>query len=88
MKAKTATIYDSGTAPVTGTTRASVGTAIANVLKHLAETANRTVRTCTAVVTQNDILLAFEEATEAKWNVTKADIKDVLADAKEALKKQ
>ena len=61
---------------------------MANVLKHPAETANQILRTCTAVVTQNDILTAFENAQGTKWNVKRTTLTDVLANAKEALKKQ
>lgn len=75
-------------APVTCTTRSSIGTAVANFLKHPAETANKIVRTYTAVITQNETLAAFEEATGFKWKVIKADLKDVVSGAREALQKQ
>ncbi len=34
------------------------------------------------------MLAAFEEATGTNWSVTKVDIKDVLADAREKLQNQ
>jgi hypothetical protein len=85
ISAKTATIYDSGYTPVTCTTRSSIGTAVAGVLKHPAESANKILRTCTAITTQNEILEAFEEVQQHRWNVRKANVKDVLASANQAL---
>jgi hypothetical protein len=59
---------------------------VANVLKRPAQTANKILRTCTAVITQNKVLTAFEDAQGTQWNVNKANLNDILADAKEALK--
>jgi hypothetical protein len=85
IKAKTATIYDSGSSCVTCTTRSSIGTAVAGVLRHPAETQNKILKTCTAVITQNEILDAFQEVQRQQWNVRRANVKDVLASAKQAL---
>lgn len=40
------------------------------------------------MITQNETLAAFKEATGFKWKVIKADLKDVVSGAREALKKQ
>lgn len=82
IPSRAARIYDDGNEPITGTTIASIGRAVAGILEHPAATANRFLRTRSMEVTQNDVLAAFEEATGEKWSVTKVSTKDVLAEGK------
>jgi hypothetical protein len=64
-----ATIYDSGNAPWTGTTLASVAKAVANVLLNPVQTANREVKTRSIQSTQNEILSNLQTATMREWEV-------------------
>jgi len=64
---QTARIYDSGNEPWTGTTGKAVGTAVANLLLHPEETANRFLKITSFKITQNQLLAALEEVTKSKW---------------------
>lgn len=86
IKAKTATIYDSGNAPVTCTPRPQIGIAVANCLKKPEATANRTVKTVSLEITQNRLLAALEKETGGeKWSVTRVSTKDSVAAGLEKL---
>lgn len=63
IKAKTATIYDSGNAPVTCTPRPQIGIVVANCLKKPEATANRSVRMVSLEITQNKLVAALERET-------------------------
>ncbi|KAL8935425.1 MAG: hypothetical protein Q9216_005429 [Gyalolechia sp. 2 TL-2023] len=71
LKSHSATIFDSGDAPVNTTTLSTVAQAIVAILSNPAETANRHVYIQSAKATQNQILAALEKSTGAKWNVGK-----------------
>ncbi|ROW06283.1 hypothetical protein VPNG_08054 [Cytospora leucostoma] len=86
IKAKAATIYDSGNAPVTCTPRPQIGIAVANCLKKPEATANRSVRTLSLEITQNKLLAALEKETGGeKWAVTHINTKDSIASGLEKL---
>lgn len=86
IKAKAATIYDSGDAPVTCTPRPQIGIAVANCLKKPEATANRSVKTVSIEITQNKLLAALEKETGGeKWVVTRISIKDSIASGLEKL---
>ena len=72
-----ATIYDSGDEPVTCTTGAAIGTAVANLLLDAEATANRFLKIRSLQVTQNQLLTAFEDVTGTKWEVTRVKTKDL-----------
>ncbi|OCL02031.1 NAD(P)-binding protein [Glonium stellatum] len=75
---RTARIYDSGEEPLTCTTGAAIGTAVANILLNADKTANRYLKVCSVKATQNQFLEALEEATDTKWNVTRVSTKDIM----------
>jgi len=81
---KTATIWDSGNEPFSGTNLGTIGLAIASVLKHPEETANKYLQIASFVTTQNAVLAALEEETGTKWTVVKKSTADSqkLADEK------
>lgn len=85
ISSRAARIYDDGNEPVTGTTIASIGRAVAGILQRPADTANKFLRTRSLQVTQNEILAAFEEATGEKWSVTRVKSRDVLAEGRRKL---
>ena len=64
-----ATIYDAGTEPVSVTSIAKVGQAVANILLHLSETANRFLKIRSLLITQRDVLAAFEEIIGQAWRL-------------------
>jgi len=84
---KTATIFDSGNEPFTGTNLATIGLAVASILKHPEETANRYLDIASFVTTQNAILSILEEETGTKWTVVKKDTGESLKTADEKLAK-
>lgn len=84
LPTKTATIWDSGNEPFTGTNLGTIGLAIASVLKHPEETANKYLQVASFVTTQNQVLSILEEETGTKWTVEKKNTADSqkLADEK------
>ncbi|TVY68721.1 Isoflavone reductase-like protein P3 [Lachnellula suecica] len=70
LSSKSATIYDSGNEPFTGTNLGAIGAAVASVLKHPAETANKYIDISSFRTTQNEILAIAEEESSSKWDVT------------------
>jgi len=84
---RVATIYDAGTESVSVTSIAKVGQAVANILLHPSETANCFLKIRSLLITQRDVLAAFEEITGQAWEIKNVETKDVLAQAKEKLVK-
>lgn len=84
---RVATIYDAGTEPVSVTSIAKVGQAVANILLHPPETANHFLKIRPLLITQRDVLAAFEEITGQAWEIKNVETKDLLAQAKEKLAK-
>lgn len=87
IPSKTATIYDSGNEPFTGSNLGFIGQAIASVLKHPDETANKFIRVASFVTTQNEILAVLEEETGEKWTVVNKKTSDSQKIADEKLAK-
>jgi len=84
---KTAVIVDSGNEPFTGTNLPAIGLAVASVLQHLPETANKYLNISSFTTTQNEILSIFEQETGSKWTVTKVKSEDILKEGNEKLAK-
>jgi hypothetical protein len=84
----TARIYDSGDEPITTTTGAAIGTAVANTLVHFDKTANRFLKIRSVKTSQNRILAALEEVTATKWDVTKISTKDIAEGRKKKLEEK
>ncbi|PVH78939.1 NAD(P)-binding protein [Cadophora sp. DSE1049] len=87
IKDKTATIFDSGNEPFTGTNLPTIGLAVASVLKNADTTANRYIDVASFVTTQNAILAVFQEETGTKWTVVNKNTSDSLKIADEKLAK-
>ncbi|KAG4440389.1 hypothetical protein IFR05_004129 [Cadophora sp. M221] len=87
VKDKTATIFDSGNEPFTGTNLPTIGLAVASVLKNADTTANRYIDVASFVTTQNAILAIFQEETGTKWNVVNKNTSDSLKIADEKIAK-
>jgi hypothetical protein len=87
LKDKKATIYDSGNEPFTTTNLATIGLAIAAILKKPDETANKYLDIASFVTTQNEILKILEEESGAKWTVEKGDTAAAGKNADESLAK-
>jgi hypothetical protein len=81
----TANIYDSGDEPLTITTGSAIGTAVANILIHFDETANRFLKIRSAKTSQNQILAALEDVTAKKWDITKLSTQQIAAGRKKKL---
>lgn len=86
-KTQSATIYDSGNQPFSCTTLSTVGLAVASILSKPAETANKSIYIQSFNPTQNEILAALEEVTEAKWKVDTISTGDALVQGYEKLGK-
>ncbi|KAI2471400.1 NAD(P)-binding protein [Annulohypoxylon bovei var. microspora] len=78
VKQRSAIIYDEGTEEFTGTTLEGIGQAIVGVLKHPDETANRFVKARSIQTSQNQLLGAFQRATEQPWEVKRGVVNDLL----------
>ena len=78
IKTSSATIWDSGNEPVSGTTLADVGTAIANILKNADATANKVLCISSITTTQNELLKTFESVTGKKWATSTTPTTEIL----------
>ena len=82
LKEHIATIYDSGTEPVSCTTIASIGKAVAVSLKKPKETKNRWLRISDTYTNQVEILSALEKETGKTWKKLMVSTEDVVKDAR------
>lgn len=73
LKAHTATIFDTGDAPLNSTILSDVAKTVVGILNHPSETANRYVYVQTVKFTQNELLAALEKSTGEKFTVSKRD---------------
>jgi hypothetical protein len=87
LKEKKATIYDSGNEPFAGTNLATIGLAVAAILKKPEQTANKYLDIASFITTQNEILKLLEEENGEKWTVEKADATAIGKSADESLAK-
>jgi uncharacterized protein YbjT (DUF2867 family) len=81
-------LYDGGDRKFSTTTLASVGKAVAGILKHPEETKNRPVYIHDAVITLKQIQEWGEQATGTAWKATVVSIEDELNRAFAELKKE
>lgn len=70
-----ALIYDAGTEQFTGTTLEGIGRSVVGIFQHLDETKNRFVKVMSLRTCQNELLEAFEAATESRWDVQRSTTK-------------
>ncbi|KAK3377139.1 isoflavone reductase [Lasiosphaeria ovina] len=82
LKDKTTALYESGDTLMTVSTTAFIGRAVAAVLQHEAETANRHLDVFEFRVSQNMVLKVFEEETGAKFAVSHRDMAAVDSEVK------
>lgn len=88
METRKATIWDSGDVRFSTTTRATIGTAVAQVLNHPEATANRYLYISSFELSQNEILASLEKCTpNGKWDLTHADSDEQIKEGREALAK-
>lgn len=78
----TATIYDSGTTPFTGTTLSGIGQSVVGILSNPSQTANRFVKIFSIRTCQNELLAAYEKATGKKWSVRKGSSRALMESGK------
>jgi len=83
-----AKIYDSGNEPFSCTTSTAIGTAVAGLLLCPEETANRYLKISSFKTTQNQLLTAFEEITNSKWDVTRVTTKQILEERMNLVKQK
>lgn len=69
VEGRQAIIYDEGTERFTGTTLEGIGQAVVGVLQHSDKTVNRFVKVMSILTCQNELLEAFQSATESEWEV-------------------
>lgn len=70
LKEKTATIIDSGNEKFYSSTLSHIGRAVAGILLHPDETANKYLSTASHNFSQNELLAVVEELTGTKFAVT------------------
>ncbi|KAI9879435.1 MAG: hypothetical protein M1830_008566 [Pleopsidium flavum] len=78
IPAKTATIFDSGNAPFSATTLATLGLSVVGILQLPAETSNKYLCVASFTATQNTTLRALEESTGTTWAVKKQSAEETL----------
>ncbi|KAH0565101.1 hypothetical protein GP486_001501 [Trichoglossum hirsutum] len=81
----TATIFDGGDKRFSTTNLATIGRAVASVLAHPAETANKHVYVSSFNTTQNEILSSLEKATQKTWTIKQRTTKEAMATGAEKL---
>lgn len=84
-------LFNGGDVPFPATTLSQIGKAVAGVLTHPAETANRFVFVRNAVITQNQLLKIAEkisEGTDKKWPTKNVDVAGLEKSAYEELGKE
>lgn len=87
VKAKKFSIVDSGNNRFQTTTRSTIAKAVASVLKHPKETANRYLSIASFTPTQNELLKIVEEETGSKWDVTQENSGELTKAGEEKLSK-
>lgn len=82
----TATIIDSGNQPFSATNVATVGQAVASLLSHPTETANKFLSVSSVTTTQNEVLKLLEAESRQKWQVEHMSSNDLekLGDRRKA----
>lgn len=86
-KEKTARLIDAGDEPFQASNLAFIGKAVASVLKHPSETANKYLQVASFSPTQNQIVAALEELTNAKWTTTSVSSADLTKTGEEKFAK-
>lgn len=76
-KAKKATIYDSGNEPFQTTNTGLIAKAVASILKHPQETANKYLSIASFQPTLNQVLQIVEDETGSKWTVDHVSTQDL-----------
>lgn len=87
IKDKTATVLDSGNEKWQASTLAQVGRAVAGILKHPDETANKYLATASFNLSQNELLAVVEELTGSKFPVTHQKSADLQKAGEETLER-
>jgi len=85
----TAKIYDSGNEPFSCTTGSAIGSAVAGLLLHPHETANRYLKISSFKTTQNQLLAVFQDIVNGKqWDVSRISTKQVLEERMDLVKQK
>ncbi|ETS74661.1 hypothetical protein PFICI_13145 [Pestalotiopsis fici W106-1] len=84
---KTATIFDSGNAPLHVSTVPFIAKAVAAVLRHPEETKNRYVTIASGYTSQNKLLQRAEKTTGQTWTVERVATADLKRVGREALER-
>ena len=79
-------IWDEGDVRFSATNLDTIVLAVVSVLQHLESTANQLVSVASFTVTLNEILASLEEATAAKWEVTKVAADEQIKIGQEKLR--
>ncbi|KAJ3560506.1 hypothetical protein NPX13_g9279 [Xylaria arbuscula] len=80
-----AIIHDTGTEEFTGTTLEGIGQSVVGVLQHPAETANRFVKVRSIKTCQNELLAAFQKATQEgqrQWEIDRSTAQHMLEEGR------
>jgi hypothetical protein len=79
LSSYTATIFDEGDHRFSTTNLATIGSAVASVLAHTTETANKCVYVSSFDTTQNEILSSLEKATHKTWTIERWTAKEAVS---------
>lgn len=82
VKERKAEILDDGETKFSASTLSRIGEATANVFSNLEATKNKMIFVQSFCVTQNQVIKAYERATNSTWNVEKVDSKTYEAQEK------
>ena len=75
-------IYDSGNEPVSATNIDAVAAATGRALHLASKTANKYICISSVTTSQNEILVALEEATGSEWSITRTSTQNLVAQAR------
>ena len=78
-------IYDSGEASWTATNVATIGLAVAGILRHPEEAANRFVYIYSVRTSQNELFNVLEKLSGAKWEKEEVSLDEAIKSGHEAL---
>ena len=84
---RTATLYDEGKHPVSGTILKNLGKAVVAILRHPELTMNQRICLSDVTFTQLEILALLEKYTDRQWTINHASTQDTLRQAEVEWKK-
>lgn len=84
---KTATLYDEGKHPISGTTLPHIGQAVVAILHHFSSTKNKRIFIADTTFTQQQALALFEKHTNSQWTTKQMTTESLVKTGADAFAK-